>query len=148
MPRRRKRRTLKPRTPARVRKKKARKTRGHEHPELIGLGLLAVGTFCFVVLYLGWSGGLIGSKAVDGLDGLIGTARYVLPVALLAGGALMVARSELLDVRPFRTGLAVFSLGLMLTLGRAHGGLVGHALDSTVGMALGATGMAIVGVTL
>ena len=148
MPRRRKRRTLKPRTPARVKKKRARKTRGHEHPELIGLGLVAVGTFCFVVLYLGWSGGFVGATAVDGLDALIGAARYVLPVALLAVGALMVARSELLDVRPFRTGVIVFSLGLMLTLGRAHGGYAGRALDATIGLALGATGMAIVGVTL
>ena len=35
-------RTRKPRSPARVRKR-AKKTRGHHHPELWGLGLVAVG---------------------------------------------------------------------------------------------------------
>ncbi|MDQ2983030.1 MAG: DNA translocase FtsK [Actinomycetota bacterium] len=148
MPRRRKKRLLKPRTPARIKKKrKGSKTKGHQHPELIGLGLFAIGSFCFVVLYLGWSGGFVGTTADDVLDTLIGAARYVLPVGLMIVGALLLARSELLDVRPFRTGLFLLTLGLMLTLGRAHGGYAGQGLDATVGLALGATGMAIVGVT-
>ena len=47
MARRRKRRTLKPRVPKRVkqRTKRARKPRGHQHPELVGLALLALGVF-------------------------------------------------------------------------------------------------------
>ncbi len=61
MARRRKRRTLTPRVPKRVkRKKRARKTRGHQHPELTGLGLLAVGVFLCAVLWGGWNGGYVG----------------------------------------------------------------------------------------
>jgi hypothetical protein len=60
----------------------------------------------------------------------------------------MVAKSALVDVRPFRTGLVVVSFGLMLVLGRDQGGYVGQALGSAVGVALGATGSTILGVLL
>src|SRR5437763_2197869 len=146
--RRRKKRLLKPRTPSRVRKRKrATKHRGHQHPELIGLGLAAIGVFFATVLYLGWSGGFAGALAADGLDALIGAARAVFPAACMIVGALMIARSQLVDIRPFRTGLVVFTAGLMLTLGKAHGGYVGAALALGLGVALGSTGVLIVGVT-
>jgi S-DNA-T family DNA segregation ATPase FtsK/SpoIIIE len=139
---------VKPRTPARVRKKKrAAKHRGHQHPELIGLALAAVGVFLSTVIYLGWSGGFAGGLAADGLEALIGAARAVFPAACMIVGALFLARSELLDMRPFRTGLTVFTAGLMLTLGRAHGGYVGTALAVGFGIALGSTGVLIVGIT-
>src|SRR2546428_13759870 len=60
---RKKKRTLKlrPKAPARVRKKK-RAARSHgRHPELWGLGLVALGAFLGVVLYGGWNGGLAGA---------------------------------------------------------------------------------------
>jgi DNA segregation ATPase FtsK/SpoIIIE, S-DNA-T family len=147
--RRRKKRLLKPRTPSRVRKKKraARKTHGHQHPERIGLFLAAVGVFLSTVLYLGWSGGFAGALAAEGLDALIGAARAIFPAACMIVGALFLARSELVDMRPFRTGLAVFTAGLMLTLGKAHGGYLGTALALGFGIALGSTGVLIVGVT-
>jgi S-DNA-T family DNA segregation ATPase FtsK/SpoIIIE len=59
----------------------------------------------------------------------------------------MVARSALVDVSPFRTGLIVVVLGLLLSLGDAHGGAVGDALDGLVELLLGSTGATIVGVT-
>ena len=40
----------------------------------------------------------------------------------------MVARSDLVDVRPFRTGLIVLAVGLLLTLGKDEGGYFGHGL--------------------
>ena len=40
----------------------------------------------------------------------------------------MLFRSALVDVRPFRTGLAVGLVGLMVTLGSEHGGAVGALL--------------------
>jgi S-DNA-T family DNA segregation ATPase FtsK/SpoIIIE len=149
MPRRRKQRHLKPRTPSRVRKKKraAKKAYGHHHPELIGLVLAAAGVFLSTVIYLGWSGGFVGALAADGLHALIGSARGIFPLACIVVGALMLARSELVDMRPFRTGLAVFSAGLLLTLGRAHGGYLGLALADVFGLALGKTGVLIVGIT-
>ena len=148
MARRRKKRLLKPRTPSRVRKhKRATKHRGHQHPELIGLGLAAIGVFFATVLYLGWSGGFAGALAADGLEALIGAARAVFPAACIIVGALLIARSQLVDMRPFRTGVVVFTAGLMLTLGKAHGGYVGAALALGLGIALGSTGVLIVGVT-
>jgi S-DNA-T family DNA segregation ATPase FtsK/SpoIIIE len=150
MARRRKRRTLKPRVPKRVKTRKkrgrGRETRGHQHPELIGLGLVALGVFLAAVLWAGWNGGYVGGWVSDGLDALIGSAAFALPAALVIVGSLMVARSDLVDVRPFRTGLLVISLGLMLTLGEANGGYLGTALGGGLGLALGRTGAVIVGV--
>jgi S-DNA-T family DNA segregation ATPase FtsK/SpoIIIE len=146
--RRRRKRLLKPRSPSRVRKKKrASKHRGHQHPELLGLVLTALGVFLSTVIYLGWSGGFVGGLAADGLEALIGAARAVFPAACMIVGALFLARSQLVDMRPFRTGLTVFTAGLMLTLGKAHGGYVGTALALAFGIALGSTGVLIVGIT-
>jgi S-DNA-T family DNA segregation ATPase FtsK/SpoIIIE len=149
MARRRTKRVLKPRVPARVRKtrraKTKKKTRGHQHPELIGLGLLAFGLFLASVLWAGWNGGYVGGWIGDALEALVGGLAYALPVALVVVGGLMVGRSDLVDVRPFRTGLAVFALGLLLTLGN-EGGYLGSALNDALGAALGRTGVALVGV--
>jgi DNA segregation ATPase FtsK/SpoIIIE, S-DNA-T family len=150
MARRRKRRTLKPRLPKRVRTRKKggrrRETRGHQHPELIGLGLVALGVFLAAVLWAGWNGGYVGGWISNGLDALIGLAGFGLPAALAIVGSLMVARSDLVEVRPFRTGLLVICLGLMLTLGEANGGYLGTAVGGGLGLALGRTGVVIIGV--
>jgi S-DNA-T family DNA segregation ATPase FtsK/SpoIIIE len=148
MARRRKRRTLKPRVPSRVRRKKrgAKKAEGHQHPELIGLGLVALGVFLAAVVWAGWNGGYVGLWVGNGLDALIGGAALALPAALVIVGALMVARSDLVDVRPFRTGLVVLAFGLMITLGKDQGGYVGTLLGGGLGLAIGSTGVAIAGV--
>src|SRR3954451_14732446 len=142
-------RVLKPRAPSRVRKskrtKKPKTTRAHQHPELIGLGLVAFGLFLATVLWAGWNGGYVGGWIGDALQALIGGAAYVLPIVLVVVGGLMVGRSDLVDVRPFRTGLLVFGLGLLLALGSA-GGYLGNLLSGAVGFALGSTGAALVGV--
>jgi S-DNA-T family DNA segregation ATPase FtsK/SpoIIIE len=148
MARRRTKRVLKPRTPARVRKGKRTKrkpARAHHHPELAGLVLLALGIFLASVLWAGWNGGYVGRWIGDGLEAVIGGAAFALPLALVVVGGLMVGRSDLVDVRPFRTGLAVLALGLMLTLG-SQGGFVGSLLSDSLGLALGGTGVAILGI--
>jgi DNA segregation ATPase FtsK/SpoIIIE, S-DNA-T family len=145
MAKRRKRRTLRPRTPART--KKRRRTRGHHHPELVGLGVVAAGVFLTVVLYLGWDGGQVGGWIADGLRDLLGSAAYVLPVAAIVIGGLMVGRSALVDLRPFRTGVVVASAGLLLVLGDEWGGQVGRGLEAVVARLLGETGALILGST-
>ena len=55
-------------------------------------------------------------------------------------GALMVGRSALIDVRPFRTGLVVTSFGLLAALGSSHGGAIGSGLQDLFGLLVGATG--------
>jgi S-DNA-T family DNA segregation ATPase FtsK/SpoIIIE len=149
-PRRRRRRTLKPRTPARVKKaaktKRAKRTRGHQHPELVGLGLAAFGLFLSTVVYLGWNGGSVGSWIAGGFETVIGEGVYALPATLVIVGTLMLVRSELVELRPFRTGLTVTALGLMLSLGK-HGGWIGGALAGVLATLIGETGAAIAGVT-
>jgi S-DNA-T family DNA segregation ATPase FtsK/SpoIIIE len=134
-----------PRTPSRVKKRRAKpKGRAHHHPELVGLGLAGLGVFLAAVLWFGLNGGPAAHLVKSG----IGAAAYLTPLVLIPVGALMVTRSELIDLRPFRLGLAVAVTGLMLTLGVAHGGLVGNGLASLVRLGLGTTGSTILGVLL
>src|SRR5262245_62424501 len=150
MARRRKRRTLKPRVPSRVkrrtRKSKKAEGRTHQHPELIGLVLVALGVFLGFVVWAGWNAGYIGGWIGDGLDSLVGAATLALPAALVIVGTLMVARSDLVDVRPFRTGIFVLACGLMITLGKDQGGYVGTLLGGGLALAIGSTGVAIAGI--
>jgi S-DNA-T family DNA segregation ATPase FtsK/SpoIIIE len=138
---------LRPRIPARVKKRKAKRQRGHHHPELWGLALTAAGIFLATLFWFGWDGGVVGGAVEDGVRAVIGSASYVLPAALMLLGTLMIARSELVDVRPFRTGLVLLFVGLLLALGSEHGGYAGQALEAVLGTLLGSTGVAIVGVT-
>jgi S-DNA-T family DNA segregation ATPase FtsK/SpoIIIE len=119
-----------------------------KYPELWGLGLVAFGAFLGSVRYAGWNGGWVGRALVNGFEALIGGASWVLPVLLVALGVLMVARSALVDVRPFRAGLVVLAFGLMIALGRDQGGYVGQALGGAVGVAIGVTGSTILGAFL
>jgi S-DNA-T family DNA segregation ATPase FtsK/SpoIIIE len=150
MPRQKRKSKLRPKTPSRVKKKRPAKQRPRSlhHPELWGLGLVALGLFLGSVIYVGWNGGYVGRALADGLDALIGGASWVIPVAFVVLGALMVAHSALVDVRPFRVGLIVVTFGLMLTLGRDQGGYVGQMLGGAVGVAIGATGSTILGALL
>jgi DNA segregation ATPase FtsK/SpoIIIE, S-DNA-T family len=150
MPRRKRRSKLRPKLPSRV--KKTRTKRGararKQHPELWGLGAVALGLFLGAVLYFGWNGGYVGGWLGEGLDRVVGDAKYVVPVALSALGSLVVTRSELVDVRPFRTGLAVLGCGLLITLGKDQGGYLGQLLGGAVGVAIAATGSLLLGIFL
>jgi len=144
MARRKKKRPLRPRVPARVRKR-TKRARSHHDSELLGLALVALGLVLSAILYVGLDGGAVGSWLADTLRAVMGDAAYVLPLALLVVGGLMLARSELLDVRPFRLGLGVSFLGLMTLLGRDSGGYIGLALGGALAGLIGETGAAIVG---
>jgi S-DNA-T family DNA segregation ATPase FtsK/SpoIIIE len=135
-----------PRTPSRVKKRRGKKTKGHahHHPELVGLGLAGLGVFLAAILWFGFNGGPVKHL----VDAAIGAAAYLTPVVLIPLGAMIVAKSALVDVRPFRLGLGVALTGLMLTLGSGHGGLLGDGLESLVALALGTTGATILGVLL
>ncbi|MGA9761353.1 MAG: DNA translocase FtsK 4TM domain-containing protein [Gaiellaceae bacterium] len=142
MSKKRSKRKLKPRQPARTRK--PAKTRSHHHPELFGLGLMAAGIFFGSVLYLGWNGGVVGAALGDALVAVIGVTGYAMPLAAIVYGALLLVRSELIELRPFQRGLVTFFLGLQLALGRAHGGYLGRGLEASVAKLLGSTGATIV----
>jgi S-DNA-T family DNA segregation ATPase FtsK/SpoIIIE len=140
---------LRPKAPSRVKKQKQkRRPRGHQHPELIGLGLVALGLFLATLFYLGWEGGVVGAAVADWAHDAVGAAVYGLPVTLVGVGALLLARSALVDVRPFRTGLVLSLVGLLATLGREHGGAAGRGLEGGAARLLGETGAMLLGVTL
>ena len=141
---RRKKRPLRPRVPSRV-KKRTRRPRSQHENELLGLALLALGLVLAAILYLGLDGGAVGSWLADVLTEVVGNAAYVLPLALVALGGLLLARSELLEVRPFRLGVGVSFLGLMTLLGKDSGGWVGMAIGGTLAALIGTTGAAIIG---
>ncbi len=145
MARRKRPRKTSPKTPSRVKQRRRKRTaRAHHHPELIGLGLAGLGVFLAAVLWFGFSGGPVAHLVRSG----VGAAGYLAPVVLCPLGALIVAQSALVDVRPFRLGLGVALLGLMLTLGSGHGGELGHGLESLAALGLGSTGSTILGVLL
>jgi len=146
---RKKKRPLRPRVPSRVKKRTQRRRQRSQHEnELLGLALAALGLVLCAILYVGLDGGAVGSWLADALRDLVGDAAYVLPLVLLGFGGLLLASSELLDVRPFRLGVGVGLLGLMTLLGRSSGGWIGMALGGTLAALVGETGAAIVGGTL
>jgi S-DNA-T family DNA segregation ATPase FtsK/SpoIIIE len=137
---------LRPKTPSRVRKKRRSKARSHHYPELAGLALISFGIFLAFVLFGGWSAGHVGGRVADWLEELVGAAVYLVPLAAIALGTLMLVRSTLVDVRPFRLGLAVTALGVLLVLGDAHGGYAGEAVESAFAWLIGSTGVLLLGV--
>ena len=119
-------------------------SRPHLRPELVGLGLLALGLFFAALLWVGLDGGWLGGGIADGLRSAVGHAAYVLPVPLVVVGVLMLARSALVDFRPFRVGLGVAGVGLLLALGTSGGG-IGRGLHWAAAHLLGGTGATILG---
>jgi hypothetical protein len=110
---------LRPKVPSRIRRRKRKRaaTRSHHHPELIGLGLLALGIFLGTVAYGDWSGGYVGGKVADGLEALVGLAVYALPIVLACIGALMLVRSRLVDVSPFAWDWSSLRINALIVLG-------------------------------
>ncbi len=140
-------RAPRPKSPARV-KQRTRKPRSHHHPELWGLGMVALGLFLAVVLWFGRDGGLVGSHAASWARSVAGSAAYVLPVVLGGVGGLMLVRSALVDGAAVPRGAPVAIVGLMMTLGASHGGFVGRVLGNGLESVVGGAGRGIVGVTL
>ena len=130
------------------------------HWDLIGLGLVAFAIFLAFLVYLGWDGGEAGGWLVDGLRRLVGAVHYLVPVALLTAGALLVLRPVLPAVRPFRAaGACLFAAGCLglaagtLGLGggatvEENGGLAGEGLYELSSTLLGDVGSHIVAVFL
>jgi S-DNA-T family DNA segregation ATPase FtsK/SpoIIIE len=99
--------------------------------DLLGLGLAALGVFLAFVLYLGAAGGSVGGAASDGLQLLLGQVAYAVPVALVVGGILIVARTLIPAAQPVRAGFACLFAGVALALAAGTLGLgadTGHGL--------------------
>ena len=77
-----------------------------------------------------------------------GWAAYLLPAVLVPVGLLMVTRSSLVAVGPFKLGLGLTIAGFLVALGSAHGGWAGRHLERVLAPAIGDTGATILGVML
>jgi S-DNA-T family DNA segregation ATPase FtsK/SpoIIIE len=91
------------------------------HCDLLGLGMVAFAAFFACIFYLGWAGGQVGEALADGLRLLFGAVAYAVPVALVAGGAVLIMRPALPSTHPFKAGALCLAAGL--TLGFAAGSL-------------------------
>src|SRR5438067_464476 len=129
---------------SRARKRRRKSARGHHYPELVGLGLLAAGAFVACLLWFGPAGGPV----ADPVTAAVGWAAYLTPLVCVPLGALIVTRSALVSLRPFRVGLAVGLTGFQTALGAGHGGAVGRGFEWAIALAIGSVGSTILGVLL
>ncbi len=137
--------------------------------DLIGLGLVAIGVFLAFPVYLDWDGGAAGHAATRAIAYVVGQVGYAVPVAVVAGGAILVLRPVLPAVRPFRAGAICLFAALTLALAagtfgigpvgeragywnapffEARGGIVGDALLYAVATAFSTIGAHILAVFL
>ncbi len=105
---------------------------GPHQLDLLGLGLAALGVFLAFVLYLGAAGGSAGGALRDGLRLLLGEVAYAVPVALVAGGMLVVARTLLPATRPLKAGAACLFAAVTLALAAGTLGLGQHDGDASL----------------
>ena len=91
--------------------------------DLIGLALIALGVFLATVLYFGWAGGKVGAGMADGLRFAFGAVAYIVPVAVIAAGAILVLRPVLPTTRPFVPGALCLFAALTLALAAGTLGL-------------------------
>jgi S-DNA-T family DNA segregation ATPase FtsK/SpoIIIE len=101
------------------------------HLDVIALALLALGIFLAGVVYLHWSGGVLGNAAIDAFRFVLGAIGYAVPVGLVLAGALLLMRELRPPARPLRTGgicvVAALTLALAAgTLGLGPGAARGH----------------------
>jgi S-DNA-T family DNA segregation ATPase FtsK/SpoIIIE len=86
------------------------------HVDVLALALIAVGIFLGGVAYLHWAGGTLGHGGMAAIRWVIGEVAYAVPVVLVAGGGLLLARDVRPPVRPLRAGTVCLAAALMLTL--------------------------------
>jgi DNA segregation ATPase FtsK/SpoIIIE, S-DNA-T family len=86
------------------------------HVDILGLGLIALGVLLCGVAYAGWDGGTLGNGAVTAMRFVLGALGYVVPAALVVGGALLLARELRPPVRPLRTGAVCLTASITLAL--------------------------------
>ncbi len=94
--------------------------------EIMGLGLVGLGSFLGMTLFMGISVGPLGS----GLETLvrlgIGRAVALAPLVLMAAGLGVIFGWEILDRRPFQLGVGVLAGALLLALAAGSLGLNGR----------------------
>jgi S-DNA-T family DNA segregation ATPase FtsK/SpoIIIE len=83
---------------------------------VLALALIALGVFMGFVLYGGWNGGGLGHALEIALGWSVGRAKGLAPVALIAGGLVLLMRPVLPAMRPLRTGSICLASAIVLAL--------------------------------
>ena len=137
----------------------------HHVRELGGLALVAIGIFMAMVLYLGWSGGLLGTAAESALSYLFGVMAILAPPALILGGAFLIFPEIPRGPLGFQVGSGLLIAAVFLITGAntfsvlgsepahegffrseyfsTHGGIIGDALYWLTGSLLGDAGSTV-----
>jgi S-DNA-T family DNA segregation ATPase FtsK/SpoIIIE len=135
-------RSTRGRKPARRRTSKGRTTRGKQtrarrapdgwggvagieqrHLDLIGLALVAVATYLFCVLYLGWDGGRVGAASSDALAYVAGACAVLVPLAVAGAGAALVLRPFMASPSAVNAGAVCVLAALLLAYAAQTAGL-------------------------
>jgi S-DNA-T family DNA segregation ATPase FtsK/SpoIIIE len=95
------------------------------HVDLLALALVAIGIFLGGITYLHWGGGTLGHGIVSGLRLLMGVFAYLVPVALVITGGLVLSRELRTGppTRPLRAGIICLSIALTLAMAAGTLGL-------------------------
>jgi DNA segregation ATPase FtsK/SpoIIIE, S-DNA-T family len=93
------------------------------HLDLIGLGLVAVATYLFCVLYLGWDGGRVGGGASEALAYVAGACAVLVPVAIAAAGVALVLRPFISSPGAVNAGAVCVLAALLLAYAAQTAGL-------------------------
>lgn len=94
--------------------------------ELGGLALIATGFFLVPVLYIGWSGGLVGAAMESALCYLFGVLAYLGPLLFLGAGVKMIFPDMPWGSGPFKAGLSLLLAALFLLTGADTFSLLGN----------------------
>ncbi len=84
------------------------------HLDVIGLALFAAAFYLAFVLYLGWDGGRVGGWLADGLENAFGQVASVVPLALAAWGASLIARPLIETPSALNAGAILVLAALLL----------------------------------
>ena len=93
------------------------------HYDVIGLFLIAAAVFMAFVLYLGWDGGRVGHWVERGLANGFGQVAYVVPIALAAWGAALIARPSIEAPSALNAGGVLILAGLLLAFAAETAGI-------------------------
>ncbi|MCL4473626.1 MAG: DNA translocase FtsK [Actinobacteria bacterium] len=133
--------------------------------EIGGLALALAGCFLALVLYLGWSGGLVGTAAESALRYLFGVLAFMAPPVCIIAAAYLIFPEAPRGPRGFQIGVGlglaclflVFGANTLSVLGSepvheeffqsayfsGHGGIAGDALYWITGSLLGDAGSSV-----
>ena len=102
--------------------------------DVLALGLIALGVFMGFVLYGGWNGGGVGHGLSVALGWSVGRAKTLAPVALVAGGGVLLMRPVLPALRPLRTGSICLAGAIVLALAAGTLGVSAGRGDGSHGL--------------